>query len=379
MSFSSILRALCASARFFSYSQRVLSPRSPKKPSFSTPLLHSLRLCEILSLQSAGSLAKTPRSPRIFPRSRSHCHSHPLFALFAPLRDSFSPVSRFSRQDAKTPRSPRNCPIVAVIVILKPSPRSLRLCEILSLHSICSLAKIAKKLPYCRGDRHSQSLSALSAPLRDSLPPLNLFSRQDAKIAKDFSAQPQSLSFSYHLRALCASARSLSSTPAASLARTLSSPREFPPSHRHSHTIFALFASLRDSFSPVSRFSRQDAKIAKKLPYCRGDRHSQTLFALFASLRDSFSPVSRFSRQDAKTAKGTSASSQSSSSSNPLRALCASARFCSSDFNYAGSLGAPTDSIERRAAPFYKMRLFLLNFDQSLSEAIHPTSTPPLK
>ena len=69
----------------------------PPEQSFS----RSLRLCEIPFPQSAASLAKTLSSPREFPRSRSHRHSHPLFALFASLRDSFPSVSSFSRQDAE--------------------------------------------------------------------------------------------------------------------------------------------------------------------------------------------------------------------------------------------------------------------------------------
>ena len=41
------------------------------------PSLRSLRLCEIPFPQSAASLAKTLRSPREFPRSRSHHHPRP--------------------------------------------------------------------------------------------------------------------------------------------------------------------------------------------------------------------------------------------------------------------------------------------------------------
>ena len=103
-------RVLCVSARFFSLSQPLLSPRrSDLQGQFRIvaviiiliPSLRSLRLCEIPFPQSVRSLAKTLRSPRAIPYSRSHHHSHPLFALFASLRDSFPSVSSFSRQDAE--------------------------------------------------------------------------------------------------------------------------------------------------------------------------------------------------------------------------------------------------------------------------------------
>ena len=99
-----------------SLSQPLLSPRrSDRQGNFRIvaviiiliPSLRSLRLCEILFLQSVRSLANTLRSPREFPYSRSHHHSHPLFAFFASLRDSF-PQSAASL--AKTLRSPRAIP-----------------------------------------------------------------------------------------------------------------------------------------------------------------------------------------------------------------------------------------------------------------------------
>ena len=95
--------------------------------------------------------------------------------------------SRFSRQDAKIAKKFR---LVTVIPILIPSLRSLRLCEILSLQLAASLAKTPRSprsLPLRDRDRHSYPLFALFASLRDSLPPVNPSSRQDAKIAKGFS------------------------------------------------------------------------------------------------------------------------------------------------------------------------------------------------
>ena len=152
--------------------------------------LRSLRLCEILFLQSIRPLAKTPRSPRNLPFSGSHRHSQTLFALFPPLRDSFPPVSRFSRQDAKIAKKFR---LVTVIPILIPSLRSLRLCEILSLQLAASLAKTPRSprdLPIGSDDRHSQPLFALFAPLRDSFPPVNGFTwltnRFDRKKSRTF-------------------------------------------------------------------------------------------------------------------------------------------------------------------------------------------------
>ena len=81
-----------------------------------------------------------------FPQSAA---SHPLFAFFAPLRDSFPPVSSFSRQG--------NFRIVTVIIILIPSLRSLRLCEILFPQSVRSLAKTLRsprEFPRSRSHRH---------------------------------------------------------------------------------------------------------------------------------------------------------------------------------------------------------------------------------
>ena len=77
--------------------------------------------------------------------------------------------------------------LVAMIGILIHSLRSLRLCEILFLQSIRPLAKTPRSprnLPFSGSHRHSQTLFALSASLRDAFPTVNRFSRQYAQIAK---------------------------------------------------------------------------------------------------------------------------------------------------------------------------------------------------
>ena len=139
-----------------------------------------------------------------------------------------------------------------------------------------------------RGARPSRAIIlAFFAPLRDSFPQSAASHPLFAFFASLRDSFPQSGASHPSLRSLrlceihfLSQALPIPLCVLCVSARFISSVRRFP-------SLFAFFASLRDSFPQSGA--------------------SHPLFAFFASLRDSFPPVSSFSRQDAEIAKGISA------------------------------------------------------------------------